>query len=55
MRKIRAREESLRRAKTLIPSLTGFGIYAQFDHPFVKLPNLPKSIAKLLESTPSVP
>jgi hypothetical protein len=36
--------------KTPMPSLTDFCIYAQFDPPFAKLPNLRKPIAKPLES-----
>jgi len=49
-RRIRAREESLHCVKTPMPRLADFCIYTQFDLPFVKLPDLSKSIAKPLES-----
>ena len=51
-RRIHARKEFLRRAKTLIakPLESNFCIYAQFDPSFAKLPNLSKPSAKPLES-----
>ena len=45
-----AQEKSLRHTKTPMPSLVDFCIYAWFDPSFAKLPNLPKLIAKPLES-----
>ena len=53
MRRSRCAGEGYARGRSLFiaqSSLTDFCIYAQFDSSFAKLPNLPKSIVKPLES-----